>query len=202
MALRFSLKIDSIYYVCYENISYLTSPRANLNFSNTWGCKRAFGVRKAEKEHRCFRDLCSTEQNMRQKRIFSSTFLSTVVFSFLFVSGWYQPAPTSKQWHCQADVLGLSVPVLCSLCWLGIRSPRHTWNWNFLKRFFGVQKTVVLDTLPLKPVGSGGGNHKGDGKGHRGGPLQFSTGNFATTGFTSVSYIDSYLAAAGLSHSR
>lgn len=61
---------------------------------------------------------------------------------------------------------------------------------------------MILDILPLKVVGSGGGNHKGDGKGHRGGPLQFSTRNFATVGFALVLYIDSYLAAAGLSHRR
>lgn len=38
----------------------------------------------------------------------------------------------------------------------------------------------------------GGGNHKGNGKGHCGGPLLFNTGNFATTDFALVLYLDSY----------
>lgn len=63
-------------------------------------------------------------------------------------------------------------------------------------------QTVVLGILPLKVVGSGGGSHTGDGKGRHGGLLQFNTGNFAITDFTLVSYIDSCLAAAGLSPSR
>lgn len=49
---------------------------------------------------------------------------------------------------------------------------------------------------------SGGRNHKANGKGHCGGLLQLSLGNFATTDFTLVLCINSYLAAPGLSHSR
>lgn len=46
---------------------------------------------------------------------------------------------------------------------------------KFPKCIFGIWWTVILDVLPLKVVGSGGGNCEGDGKGHCGGQVQFST---------------------------
>lgn len=55
---------------------------------------------------------------------------------------------------------------------------------------------VRFDILVLKVVGSGGAKHLG-GKSHCS-----SAGSFASPGCIAVLYVDSYLAAAGLSHSR
>lgn len=59
----------------------------------------------------------------------------------------------------------------------------------------------MLGTLPLKVVGEEITRVMGK-KGQRGGLLWFNTGNLAAWDFVLVSCIDSYLAAAGLSHSR
>lgn len=50
----------------------------------------------------------------------------------------------------------------------------------------------ILDVLPLKVVGFGGGNPKDERKGSHGGPLWLNTGNFATTDFASISDVGSY----------